>query len=113
MPSRTPTRSPDLKRVLWLTPYLGASAILGYSLKGIDVQITKVAKQKIFDPIVSARMAQGELEYLEVSEAEKREIIQQWYIKVAEKKKKKKEKKLQSKNKTRKGKGREATENAT
>lgn len=112
MPSRTPTRSPGLKRILWLTSYLGASAILGYSLKGIDAEITKVATQKIFDPVVSARMAQGELEYLEVSEAEKMEIIQQWYIKVTENKKKK-EKKLQSKNKTGKGKGKEATENAT
>ena len=82
-------------------------------MKGIDAEITKVATQKIFDPIVSARMAQGELEYLEVSEAEKREVIQQWYIKVAEKKKKKKEKEMQSKNNTGKGKGKETTENAT
>ncbi|MCJ1429861.1 hypothetical protein MMC29_007776 [Sticta canariensis] len=47
---------------VFVKPFGGASAILGYSLKGIDAEITKVATQKIFDPIVSARMAQGELE---------------------------------------------------
>lgn len=87
----------------------------GYSLKGIDSEITKVVTQKIFDPIVSTRMAQGELEYLEVGEEEKKEIIQQWYIKVAEnkqRKKKKEKKKLQRENSTGKRTGREATENA-
>lgn len=88
-----------------LTPCIGASAIIGYSLKGIDAQITNVVTHKIFDPIVSARMAQGELEYLEVSEDEKKEIIQQWYTKVAEKKKEK-----QRKHKTGKGKEKEVTE---
>lgn len=67
---------------------------------------------KILDTIVGARKSQGELEYLEVSEEEKKEIIQHWYTKVAEKKKKKKKKKLQSKVKKGKGKGKEVTEHA-
>lgn len=100
---------------IFVKPFGGASAILGYSLKGIDAEITKGATQKIFGPIVSARMAQGELEYLESREEEKKDIIQQWYAKVAEKKKKKKkekEKKLQSTANMEKGKGKQTTENA-
>lgn len=64
-------------RIHRLTLCLGASAILGYSLKGIDAEINKGATQKIFGPIVSARMPQGELEYLELREEEKKDIIQQ------------------------------------
>ena len=90
-------------------------AVLVYSMKGIDVEINKGAKQKSFDPIVSARILQGELEYLEVSEEEKKEIIQQWYTKVAltqvsPKGKKGKSKKLQSKDHTETGNREEGTE---
>lgn len=79
--------------------------MIAYTLKGVDLEITKGAKQKIFDAVVSARIAQGELEYLEVSEGEKEEIIRQWYTKVAETQKTKKGKKLQSKDKMGMGEG--------
>jgi hypothetical protein len=60
--------------------------MVGYPLKGIDVAITKGATEKIFSPIISARIAQGELEYLEATEEEKREIIDEWIAKVGPKK---------------------------
>lgn len=116
MPFHTPTRKPNLKIICRLTLYLGVGAILGYTMKGIDVEISKGAKQKTFDPIVSAKILQGELEYLEVSEKEKKEIIQQWYTKVAltqvSSKKKEKAKKLKSEDDTGSGKREEATEKA-
>lgn len=60
------------------------SGLVGYPLKGIDAQITKSAKMKIFDPIVSARMAQGESQYPRVSEEEKKDIIERWLVKCTE-----------------------------
>ena len=65
------------------------SAIVGYPLKGIDAQVTKGATMKIFDPIISARVAQGEHEYVKISEEEKRNIVEEWHLKIAEKKKSK------------------------
>lgn len=53
-------------------------AIVGYPLKGIDVAITKGASEKILSPVISARVAQGELEYQGASEEEKREIVDRW-----------------------------------
>ncbi|MCJ1468979.1 hypothetical protein MMC07_007610 [Pseudocyphellaria aurata] len=95
---------------VFIKPFGGASAMIGYSLKGIDAEFTKAMTHKILDPIVSARLAQGELEYLEVSKEEKKEIIQQWYSNVAEKNKEKKaNKQMQSKDKKGKGKEKEAT----
>lgn len=102
LPFHSRRHKPKPKRIDRLSLCPGASAMIGYSLKGIDAEINKAMTREILDPIVSARLAQGELEYLEVSKEEKNEIIQQWYSNVAEKKKKKK---LQSKDK--KGKGKE------
>lgn len=63
------------------------SGILGYSLKGIEVEIGKGATQKVFNPIISARITQGEFEYIEVSEEEKRDIIERWHAQTAAKEK--------------------------
>ena len=89
-----------------LTPLPAASGVLGYSLKGIDKEITKSATQKIFNPIISAREAQGELEYREASKEEKNEIIQRWCAKAAEKKISRRERKKLNKTES-KGKGQE------
>lgn len=62
------------------------SGVIGYSLKGIDAEISKGKIEKSFSPIIAARMAQGELEYLEASEEEKKEIIERWVAKVGPKK---------------------------
>lgn len=75
---------------------------MGYPLKGIDVAITKGASEKILSPVISARMAQGELEYRGASEEEKKEIIDRWVTLVGPKKALRKEKG--------KGKGKENTE---
>lgn len=61
--------------------------VVGYSLKGIDAQVTKGATMKIFDPVISARMAQGEHEYLGLCEEDKKDIVEKWHLKMAEKKK--------------------------
>lgn len=68
------------------------SSIVGYPLKGIDVAITKGASEKILSPVVSARVAQGELEYQAASEEEKRDIVDRWVALVGEKKAPRKEK---------------------
>ena len=73
------------------------SGVVGYSLKGIDAELTKGKTEKIFDPIISARMAQGELDYLEASEEEKREIVHRWCARMSDKQKKKAQKNDQKK----------------
>lgn len=55
------------------------SGVVGYSLKAIDGEFSKDAAARIFEPVLSARVARGELEYLNASEEEKTEIIQWWY----------------------------------
>lgn len=75
--------------------HVGMSGAVGYPLKGIEVAMTKGASDKILSPILSARMAQGELEYLGASEEEKKEIIDRWVAKMGPKKE------------SRKGKGKE------
>ena len=62
------------------------SSIVGYPLKGIDVAITKGACEKMLSPVIYARMAQGELEYQEASEEEKREIVNRWVALIGVKK---------------------------
>jgi hypothetical protein len=52
---------------------------VGYSLKGVEVEITKALRGLNGDPIVSARVAQGEWEFLEASEEEKREVVAGWH----------------------------------
>lgn len=51
------------------------SGVVSYSLKGIDAEFSKGAAARIFEPILSARVAQGGLEYLHATEEEKTEII--------------------------------------
>ena len=60
--------------------------MVGYPLKGIDVAINKGVSEKVLLPIVGARIAQGELEYLGASEEEKKEIIDRWVAKMGPKK---------------------------
>lgn len=74
------------------------------------MEITKGASQKVFDRIVSARAAQGEKEYSEASEEEKKEIIQRWCDRVAGKKKTRKEQKRLKKTES-KSKGKEKETN--
>lgn len=52
------------------------SGVVSYSLKGIDAEFSKGAAARIFEPILSARVAQGELEYLHATKGKKTEIIQ-------------------------------------
>ena len=66
--------------------------MVGYPLKGIDVAITKGASEKILDPVIHARVAQGELEYEGASEAEKKDIIDRWVALMSPKKASRKEK---------------------
>lgn len=68
------------------------SSIVGYPLKGIDVAITKGASEKILSPVIYARVAQGELEYQEASEEEKREIVDRWVALAGAKKTSRKDK---------------------
>ena len=75
--------------------HVGISGAVGYPLKGIDAAMTKGASEKILSPIISARIAQGELEFLVASEEEKKEIIDRWVAKMGPKKE------------SRKGKGKE------
>lgn len=75
------------------------SGLVGYSLKGIDAEFSKGATARIFEPVLSARVAQGELEYLHASEDEKTEIIQWWYSHLALRQEQEVEKKMRGKGK--------------
>lgn len=75
------------------------SGVVGYSLKGIDAEFSKGAAARIFEPVFSARVAQGELEYLHASEEEKTEIIQWWYSHLALRQEQEAEKKMRGKGK--------------
>lgn len=70
--------------------FVGMSGLAGYSMKGVDVAITKSAVERIFKPITAARMAQGELEYRKASEDEKKDIIKRWKAAEDERQKNKK-----------------------
>jgi hypothetical protein len=58
------------------------SGTVGYSLKGVDVAVSNALKSRKNDAVVVARIAQGEQEYLEASEATKDEIIKQWNLRM-------------------------------
>jgi hypothetical protein len=63
-----------------ITYFLGAamSGTVGYSLKGVDVAISNASGSRKCNPVVAARLAQGEQECLEASDATKKDIIQRW-----------------------------------
>ena len=56
------------------------SGSVGYSLKGLDVEISKIFSGRGSDVVQAARIAQGEQEYSEATEAMKNEIIKQWHM---------------------------------
>jgi len=55
------------------------SGTVGYSLKGLDVEITRALRGLNQDAVVGARVAQGGWEFLEAREEEKREIVEAWH----------------------------------
>jgi hypothetical protein len=63
---------------------LGMSGFVGYPLKGIDVEVTRAFKTDNTKSIKSSRIAQGEKEYLEASEEERRGVLERWYQLLAE-----------------------------
>lgn len=75
------------------------SGVVGYSLKGTDAEFSKGATARIFEPVISARVTQGELEYLQASEEEKTEIVQCWYAHLAQRQEQEAEKKMRGKGK--------------
>lgn len=75
------------------------SGVVGYSLKGIDAEFSKGVTARIFEPVLSARVAQGELEYLHASEDEKKEIIQMWFSHLAQRQEQEVEKNMRGKGK--------------
>jgi hypothetical protein len=60
------------------------SGIVGYSLKGVDVEVTKAFRADSAKSIKSSRIAQGEKEYLEASEEERRGVVDRWHEVLAE-----------------------------
>jgi hypothetical protein len=60
------------------------SGIVGYPLKGVDIEVTKAFKMDSTKSIKSSRIAQGEKEYLETSEEERRGVLERWYQLLAE-----------------------------
>jgi hypothetical protein len=56
------------------------SGTVGYSLKGLDMEIAKAFGRGHSNAIMVARLAQGEQEYSEASDAAKKEIIEQWRV---------------------------------
>jgi hypothetical protein len=71
----------SLSRMAWLTSCdLAMSGSVGYSLKGLDVEISKAFNGKSRDVVWTARISQGEQEYSEASDAMKKEIVRQWHL---------------------------------
>jgi hypothetical protein len=60
------------------------SGIIGYPLKGVDIEVTKAFKKDSTKSIKSSRIAQGEKEYLEANEEERRAVLERWYQLLAE-----------------------------
>lgn len=56
------------------------SGSVGYSLKGLDVEISKAFNGKSMDVVRAARIAQGEQEYLDATHATREEIVKQWHL---------------------------------
>ena len=55
------------------------SGMLGYTLQGVDVEITKALRGLNADAIMRGRVAQGEWEYLEASEGTKMDVVRLWH----------------------------------
>ena len=56
-------------------------APVGYPLQGVDVEIQKlVAGRRKAGPVETARLLQGEREYLESSQEERKEVIRRWAL---------------------------------
>lgn len=58
---------------------VGMSGITGYPLKGVDVAVTNAFRADSAKSIKSSRIAQGEREYLEVNEEERRAVVDRWH----------------------------------
>ena len=58
---------------------LGMSGVVGYSLKGVDVEVTNAFKADSLKSIKSSRITQGEKEYLDASEEERRDVVSRWH----------------------------------
>jgi acyl-CoA reductase-like NAD-dependent aldehyde dehydrogenase len=81
--------------------YPGMSGIVGYSLKGVDVEVTKAFKADSAKSIKSSRIAQGEKEYLDTSEEERRHVLDRWHELLAEEQLRKAQSKSKGKGKAR------------
>lgn len=55
------------------------AAPIGYPLKGLDVEIATAVAKRHRDPIDAARIAVGEWEYNEASEAERNAVLAAWH----------------------------------
>ena len=58
------------------------SGSVGYSLKGLDVQISKAFNGKSMDVVRAARLTQGEQEYVDATDAMKDEIVERWHLRM-------------------------------
>ena len=58
--------------------FAAAAAPVAYPLKGIDVQMSRAFTSRRRDPVIMARIEQGEWERLKASDAEKQAILEQW-----------------------------------
>ena len=75
------------------------TGIAGYPLKGVDVAVTNAFKTDSAKTIKSSRIAQGEREYLDASEEERRAVVERWYTVLAEEELRKAESKRKGKEK--------------
>jgi hypothetical protein len=75
------------------------NGIVGYPLKGIDVEITNAFREDQGKLIVSARMAQGEREALDANEEEKGAIVERWHAIMADREREKSQSKKEGKRK--------------
>ena len=54
------------------------NGIIGYPLKGVDVEITKAWRGDSVKTVRTARLAQGEQEYFDARGDDKRYVANQW-----------------------------------
>ena len=55
------------------------SGTVGYSLKGVDVEVSNLLAGSSKGVVERARMSQGEREYLDLDEQEKRDVVERWH----------------------------------
>ena len=58
--------------------FAAAAAPVAYPLKGLDVGVSNAFAGRRRDPVVVARIEQGEWERLKASDAEKQAVIEAW-----------------------------------